>query len=50
MVLLRCTRGARIPLLGLVNSIPPMGATARVHLCKAGMNIPSRWKRRRTCV
>ena len=28
----------------------PMGASARPHLCKAGMNIQPRWKRRRTCV
>src|SRR5262249_16554585 len=42
--------GARIPLVGLVNSILPMGASARPYLCKAGMNILPRWKSRRTCV
>jgi hypothetical protein len=33
-----------------VNSILPMGTSARPHLCKAGMNILLRWKSRRTCV
>src|SRR5262249_9915616 len=48
-VLLRCTPSAR-------STASPnefdrsMGASARPLLCKAGMNIPPRWKRRRTCV